>query len=39
MAKQLAKHKRTFGIPSLEVADRIDVNDVCSALGAAQYRF
>lgn len=35
MAKQLSKVR----IPSLRVADQIDVSDMCSALGAAQYRF
>ncbi len=37
MRKQLSK--QVFGVPSLEVADRIDVSDMVSAIGAASYRF
>jgi hypothetical protein len=37
MAKQLSK--QVFGVPSLELAVRIDASDICAALGAAGYRF
>ena len=37
MAKSIIK--QTFGVPSLETADRIEASDMCAALGAAAYRF
>jgi hypothetical protein len=39
MTRQHLAKPTPFGVPSLEVADRIDVSDVVSALRAAQYRF
>ena len=37
--KQSMTKPPTFGVPSLEVADRIDDSNICSALTAAHYRF
>lgn len=37
MAKSIIK--QTFGVPSLEIAARIDASDICAGLGAAAYRF
>jgi hypothetical protein len=39
MTRQSLAKPQTFGIPSLEVADRIDVSDMVSAIGVAGYRF
>jgi hypothetical protein len=36
MGKQLSKP--IFGVPSLEVASRIDASDICASLTAAHYR-
>ncbi len=39
MTRQALAKPPPFGVPSLEVADRIDVSDMVSAIGAAGYRF